>query len=86
MTGGEDPGGVRLTVRCPHCGTLGEFRGRYRREMTVLCGGCKRDITDLVKKAFLRTVAAEIDARIVERENREFFRYLESAWRKGRGG
>ena len=69
-----------LTFRCGFCETLSEFRGEYNTTLVVLCGRCKKDITRDFKRAFFRDVAADINARIVERENREFLRYLAAGW------
>jgi hypothetical protein len=69
-----------FSVLCPHCGTLGEFHGEFHAEIVVLCGHCKEDITRDFKRAYYRDVAADINARFVERENRAFFEYLASCW------
>jgi hypothetical protein len=70
-----------FTIVCPQCGTVGEFHGEFRAEILVLCGHCKADITRDFKRAFYKDVAANINARIVERENREFLSYLAGCWK-----
>ncbi len=71
---------VTLTIRCPACDTVGEFKGSYRPELVVRCGACGEEITREFKKTFFRGVAADINARLVERENSAFLRYLAEGW------
>jgi hypothetical protein len=74
----------RLDIRCPHCRMKSVFplETRLPVKVKVLCGNCREDITDEVKRAFLREAALGISGNLVERENREFFDFLEKAWRE----
>ena len=71
---------VTVDVLCPGCDTLGRFRGEYRTELKVVCGKCGEDITPEFKRIFFRGVAADLNAHLVERENRKFLNYLDSGW------
>ncbi len=71
---------VTVEVICPLCHTLGRFKGEYRTELKVICGKCQEDITAEFKRVFFRSVAADLNSRLVERENRDFLNYLDSGW------
>ena len=71
---------ITVDVCCPFCGTVGRFTGDYRPELKVTCGECREDVTGEFKRRFFRGVAADLNATLVERENREFLNYLEGGW------
>ncbi len=78
----------KLDVCCPHCGVKSIFpmETKLPVKVKVLCGSCREDITDEVKRAFLREAALGIAGSLVERENREFFDFLEKAWDEQQAG
>jgi hypothetical protein len=77
----------KLDVCCPHCGMKSIFplETRLPVKVKVLCGNCREDITEEIKRAFLREAALGISGNLVERENREFFEFLEQAWQEQEG-
>jgi hypothetical protein len=76
----DDDGKTRL--RCPHCDALCAFDGTPEAGMVAFCGKCHGVITREVKRAFFKGVSAEISARQVGRDNRDFLVYLDSGWRR----
>jgi len=71
---------VIVDVVCPDCASVGRFEGEYRPELKVTCGRCGEDITREFKRVFFRGVAVDLNARMVEQENRAFLNYLDDGW------
>ncbi len=71
---------VMVDILCPDCDTRSLFKGEYRPDLRVTCGRCGEDITREFKRVFFRGIAADLNARLVERENRAFLNYLDQGW------
>jgi hypothetical protein len=74
-------GGEReIRIRCPHCRAICTHAGELSRDVVAFCGNCHGVITRELKRAFFRNVSADISARLVAKDNREFLAYLHSGW------
>jgi hypothetical protein len=78
--------GESIVFTCPHCGCRAEVRAEYHRNLVVVCGRCGEDVSPSYRRAFFREIAADMNARIVEQENRDFLRYLSGGWDRPESG
>ena len=69
-----------ITIRCPDCGTLGEFQGEVRPEIQILCSECRRDLTDRYRIKWREAIALAMHLKLLEMDNRSFLTTLESRW------
>ena len=81
MTG--DAHDREVVFRCPSCGVEATCREDYREDLVVLCPDCGAEITREFRRAFFAGISADIHARLVEQDNREFLRYLSAGWSGG---
>ena len=72
--------GTHIEIRCPDCGTLGEFGGEVRPELQILCSKCRRDLTARYRTKWREAVALIMHLRLVEQDNGPFLRTLAARW------
>jgi hypothetical protein len=80
VTSGSHDDDLGLVFRCDHCGGVASCREEWREELMVLCPRCGVEVTREFRRAYFAGVSADIHARMVERDNREFLVYLEGGW------